>query len=135
MQKKKKRLTLFEQQWREIRGKFNIRKYEFREWYDSIRRANKKTARLRKQGSTLKAPKLSTQTTYIRNRKDFTKSLKKIKNILRRDYRETSGTIARGQFYKNLRKIFGRKDANILIDEFDELSQEQLKFFIDENPD
>ncbi len=132
--KKKRKKTLFDKQWAEVKKSTNLSKKEFREWYENVRRANRKTSRMRRSGRALYAPKFSTSIKGMSTHA-FRVGIKKFRSVLERGYRVTTNKDIRNRFNRNIKFIFGGRATSRIRERLGELNDEQFFTWIEENPD
>jgi len=128
-------MTKREKQYKELRKRFKITKKEFNEYYDNLRKANRKGQRMKKQGNALYTVKFSTEINHIKTREDFKRYRKSIKSVLDTKYRYKMNIKYREILRDNLIKLFGYKGGNYINDKFKKMSDKELKKFFDENDD
>lgn len=124
-----------EKQYNELKKRFNITPQEFLNYYNNVRKANKKGAKLKKQSNALYGIKFSTEIKHIKNRKDFEKYTISLNNVLQENYRTEMNKKYKSVLYDNLKKMFGTKGANYLSDKLNRFSDVELKEFFDDNDD
>lgn len=124
-----------EKQFQELRAKFKITRREFLEYYNAVRKANKKVKSTSFQRKSLHTPHFTLNVGHIKNRKYFLEQKKRFKTILNRNYLIVSNKKQRQQLYDNLRKVLGNKNANKIKTILDQLTDEQFKRFFADNED
>lgn len=124
-----------EKQFQELRAKFKVTRREFLEYYNSVRKANKKVKSTSFRKKSLRTPSFTLNVGHIKTRKYFIQQKQRFKTILNRDYLTISNKKQRQQLYDNLRKVLGNKNANKIKTILDQLTDEQLKKFFADNED
>lgn len=123
-----------EQQFKELRSRFRITRTEFAQYYNDIRRANKKGQNLKRYEGALYIPKYSLSVASIRTRSDFTARVKSVENVLAKGYRQRVNTVLRNRFFANLSYAYGR-DADAVINIFMTMSDAQMEQWLRQNKD
>lgn len=130
-----KRITKFERQWQQIKkSNINITKKLFREYYEDVRKANRKLGSKTFKSKTLDTRRFSYAITHIKTTSEFKKRMAKIKDVLTRGYRVKHNLEIRNILDKRLIEIYGEQ-GNIIRDQFAQLSDNELLEFMQENPD
>lgn len=132
---KRQKMTKREKQYKELRKRFKITKKEFNEYYDNLRKANRKGQRMKKQGNALFSVKYSYGIKHIKTREDFKRYSKSIKKVLDTEYRHKMNIKYREILRDNLIKLFGYKGGNYINDKLKKMSDKELKKFFDDNDD
>lgn len=134
--KRQKRLTKFDKQWRYIKKKkIRITKREFKEYYQNVRKANRKIGAKRFKEKSLDKRRLSYGVWQISNLRDFRNAQMRVSKILSRDYMKRNNERLRQQFYYNLEYLYNSENAYMLQDLFSQLDDNKLVKFMQENPD
>lgn len=134
--KRQKRLTKFEKQWRQIKKKrIRITKREFKEYYQNVRKANRKLGAKNFKDKSLDKRKLSYGVWQITSLKDFRRAQTRVNKILTRDYLKQNNERLRQQFYYNLEYLYNDENAYMLQDLYSQLTDNELVKFMQENPD
>lgn len=124
-----------EKQYQAMREKFKLTRAEFLQYWQDVRRANRKGKRLREKSNTLYVPRYTTKfDEVITSRREFTKHRKSIDKVLSKNYQREMNYDLRHRYYTNLRRALGPR-AESLIRQFKSLNNAQFKQFIDENED
>ena len=124
-----------QRQYNELRNRFKISKEEFDEYYDNLRKANRKGQRMKRQGNALYSVKYSYKINHIKTREDFERYSKSIENVLDTKYRYKMNIKYREILHNNLIRLFGYKGGNYINDKLKKMSDEELKKFFDDNDD
>lgn len=124
-----------EKQFQELKTRFKITRREFLEYYNDVRKANRKVKTQSFTKKSLYIPNFTLNVGHIKNRKYFLQQKKRFKNILNKEYLKTSNKKQREQLYNNLINVLGDENATKIINELDKLTDEQLKFFFQKNKD
>ena len=134
--KRQKRLTKFDKQWEQIKKKkIKITKREFREYYDNVRKANRKIGGKNFRDKSLDKRRLSNSVWRITNLQEFRYAQSRVSRILKRDYVKQNNERLRKQFLYNLEYIFDNESAYMLQNLFSQLKDNELVKFMQENPD
>lgn len=112
-----------------------VSRREFKDYYDNLRKANKKLTSKNFRETALKANPYTLSVKRIKDRKDFLKARKNVNNVLQRDYKKRLNESMREQLYKNLRKELGARNAKPIIDKLKEMTDKELLEFFRVNDD
>lgn len=123
-----------EQQFQYLRKRFKLTRAEFTEYYQNIRKANKKAQNLKRYGNALYRPHYSTEVTGIRTRQEFTLRQKSLRTVLAKNFRTIKNYELRQRLYANLFYAYGA-EAQTVINELETLSDAEISEFFDENDD
>lgn len=124
-----------EKQFQELNTRFKITRREFLDYYNAVRKANKKVKTKTFQRKSLYIPSFTLNVGHIKNRKYFLEQKKRLKSVLDKDFLTKSNKEQREQLYHNLRKVLGYKNASKIINQLKELTDEQFKAFFKKNKD
>lgn len=131
MAQKKKKPNLFERQYKTVSRRFDVTREEFREYYDELRRANKKGSRIRREvKGKLYVPEFSYTTAALRTREDFEHYLQAVKQVNAVDYLQKVNLRIRKQMRINLKQEFGQYTGESMFRELDKLSDKDLNNFL-----
>ncbi len=131
----KKRKSKLQKQLEELQKRFDISEHEFSQYYRNVRKANIKGQRMKKQGNAFYVPKYSYGVKHIKTREDFDRYFDSVYNVLSPTYRVERNLKHREILYNNLIKIFGSEGGEYLINQFEKMSDRDLKAFFDKNDD
>lgn len=122
-------------QWWDMRAKYGkqVRKQAYEEYYKEIRRAKRKLARLKREGTIIKPPELFLGIgTYMHNEGDTGLTLYKmrrklVKSILRRNYVRKHNEVQKWKLYQNIIQTFNySEEAYRVANIFMELSSVEI---------
>lgn len=135
MAKKMEMPRKVEKQFQELKARFRITKREFLDYYNAVRKANKKLgAKTYKQRAFL--PKsFTTNVGFIKTKKIFNQMFKNVSEVLQRDFTKKSNKRVRKNVYGNLVNQLGYDSAQIVIDKFSQLSDAEFKQYFEVNYD
>lgn len=134
--KQPKRITKFEKQWKQIKKKrIRITKREFKQYYELVRKANRKLSSSYYTRQAFDTRKFSYSISHITSTSEFKKRFAKITEVLGRGYRKKSNLAIRQRMYSNLESVFDIAGASRLITLFEQLADNELLEFFKENPD
>ena len=133
-------------QYAKLEKKFTISKREFLNFYEDLRKANRKVQRLkslsksgRESASALREVEYSTSTkalsSNIVTREDFLKYRRSVRNVLKREWRTSENLRIRERTNTNLREIFEGTKVNSFIDYLNNLSDSETDSFWKANED
>ena len=108
---------------------------EFKDYYDNLRKANKKLTSKAFRKTALKANPYTLSVSRIRSREDFLKARRNVNTVLRRDYKKRLNEAMRNQLYKNIRKELGARNAKEIIDKLKDMTDDELLEFFRANDD
>lgn len=112
-----------------------ITRAEFKEYYDSVRKANKKLGSKQFKNTALKANLYTLSVKRITDRKEFLSNRRRVKNVLNRDYKKKLNASMREQLYKNIRRDLGIRNSKPIIDLLKEMKDETIIKFFNVNRD
>lgn len=124
-----------------LRERFRISKKAYKEYYDEVRKANRKLRDLNRKGKLItNYGAYTTKIDSIKTRSDFNKRMSKIRKIRQRDFRKEYNKYRRETFKKSFYDVFSSDNLTQQeIDELnklvDELGDDEIKSFIDNNPE
>lgn len=123
-----------------LKKRFRISLKEYKEYYDEVRKANKKLTQLNRKGKLLvPRSKYTTKVEGIKTKQQFKSRLTNIKKVLKRDFRQNVNFNARKNFVKSIYQVYRnsltQKEMKELITLVNEMSDTQLLDFIDNNPE
>lgn len=125
-----------EKQFQELRAKFKITRREFLEYYNAVRKANKKLSGKNYKDKAFMSKKFSLKVGHIKNRGLFTIQKNKVKKVLDKDFATDLNSHIRNNINNNLLLQFGdSQKVHDIIEKFNNLSDRQFKKFFDNNPD
>lgn len=134
--KQAKRLTKFEKQWRQIKKKrIRITKREFKQYYELVRKANKKLSSNYYMQKAFDTRKFTYSISHITTTSEFKKRMARVTEVLGRGYRKKSNLAIRQRLYSNLENVFDTAGASRLVTLFEQLADNELLEFFKENPD
>lgn len=124
-----------------LRERFRISKKAYKEYYDEVRKANRKLRALNRGGKLITNYGVySTKVDNIKSRSDFNKRMRKIRDVRQRDFRKEYNKYRRETFKKSFYDVFS--SDNLTQQELDELNKlvdslgdDEIKKFIDDNPE
>ena len=122
-------------QYAQLHKRSGITKYEYLKLYYGIRKANAKGRRLAKDGNALYSIKYSTKFNRVRDKYDYQVLMSSISKVLSRNYKEKRNLEFKQRFINNIYTILSDAAAQNIVKLIENMSAEQLKDFIDENPD
>ena len=136
MQKQKtKRLTNFDKQWKQIKKKgIRISKTVFRQYYEDVRKANRKLGAKTYKSKTLDTRRFSYAISHIKTTSEFKKRMKTVQSVLTRGYRVKHNLEIRNILNDRITEIF-EGSGEILKQQFAQLTDNELLEFMQENPD
>lgn len=123
-----------------LKKRFRISLKEYKEYYDEVRKANKKLSQLNRKGKLLvPRSKYTTKVEGIKTKKQFKSRLSSIKKVLDRDFRQNVNFNARKNFIKSVYQVYKnsltQKEIKQLVNMVNQMSDTQLLDFIDNNPE
>ena len=124
-----------QKQYEQLSKLFKISKREFLDYYENVRKANRKTSRKKFKQRAIYHPKYSLTVNYIKTRADFLRYRKSVKKVLERDYTKSINKTMRERAYDNIRKVLGRENAKPVIERLEQLSDAEYVEFFKENED
>lgn len=125
-----------EKQWWDIRAKFNYRvsKREFAEYYELVRKAQRKLNRIKADEDLLWRNRVPLSVSGFQSVAQFKAQFRRVKNILRRDYKKQVSYEIRDRLYSNLRYQFGdNAETDQLIEEFKNMTDTEFNEFFKRN--
>lgn len=124
-----------EKQFQELNARFKITRREFLDYYNAVRKANRKVKTQSFTKKSLYIPSFTLNVGHIKNRKYFLEQKKRLKTVLNKEYLKKSNEKLREQLYNNLVNALGYENAMKIINKFNQLTDEQLKSFFKKNKD
>lgn len=125
-----------EKQFQELRARFKITRREFLDYYNAVRKANKKLSGKNYRDQAFMSKKFSLKVGHIKNRGLFTIQKKKVKKVLEKSFTSALNEKLRNNVNNNLLVQFGNNPkVYSIIEKFNKLTDREFKFFFDENPD
>lgn len=125
-----------EKQWWDIRAKFNYRvsKREFMEYYELVRKAQRKLNRIKADEDLLWRNRVPLGVSGFQSVAQFKAQFKRVKNILKRDYKRQVSLDIRDRLYNNLRYQFGENEyTDQLVEEFKNMTDAEFNEFFKRN--
>lgn len=122
-------------QFEQVRKKFKITKREFADFYNNVRKANKKTSTATFKEKAIYQPKYSYNISKLVDRQTFLNYNASVKKVLNRGYTRNMNNEMRERCYNNIREVVGRENAAPIIENLKRLTNEQYVQFFRENKD
>lgn len=134
-----------EKQFQQLSGKFSLTRKEFKDFYEGIRKANRKAQRLAarvekgdKNATALRNVEFSLNRTAdrITNREEFLMYRKAVNKVLKRTWRTTENLRQRERTNQNLEEVFGDTPQTEGIQDYlNNLTDSDYNDFWDNNKD
>lgn len=123
-----------------LKKRFRITKREYKEYYDEVRKANRKLQALnRKNRLLVSQAKYTTSIEMIKTRAMFNKRRQKFENVLRRNFAKERNLEARKNFIKSIYRVYSKSmtpnEFQDIVQTVNQMTDSQLADFINNNPE
>ena len=109
-----------EKQYQELKSRFKVTRREFLDYYNAVRKANKKTSSKSYKERAFLPKTFSTKVGFIQTRKIFLNMSKNVTEVLSKDFLKEKNQEARNNVYANLNKLLGEENSKQIIEKFEE---------------
>lgn len=123
-----------------LKKRFRITKREYKEYYDEVRKANRKLQALnRKNRLLVPQAKYTTNIEMIKSRKMFNQRRQKFSNVLKRNFARERNMEARKNFIKSVYRVYSKsmtpEEFQEIVQTVNQMTDSQLADFINNNPE
>lgn len=134
MAKKIKMPRKAEKQFKELNARFKITRREFLDYYNAVRKANRKLGSKSYKDKLFMSKKFSLNVGHIKNRGLFVIHRRKVKETLKKDFVSQVNRKVRENTYNNLLNLLAG-NASDVISKLESLTDRQFDKFFKDNPD
>lgn len=124
-----------EKQFQELKARFKITRREFLDYYNAVRKANKKLSTKTYKQKAFLPKSFTLNVGFIKTKKIFTQMSKNVSEVLQRGFTRKANKRVRENVYGNLVKQLGYDNAQIVLEKFNQLSDAEFKQYFENNYD